>query len=454
MRWWRADSLHGRILRNIALGAVLAAACHALAAWQLYRAGSEALVHEGLAGQAGDLADALRFDDAGVAHLALDAHMQWGYDAFFRHLQYRVLDARGRVLLSSSADRGPLVRAGGRLVAAPDRFATTREGVAMQVVTVAANVEGRALWVQAARSDRFLALAEEALLPKMVEASVLAGALALLLFLVVVWTSLRSALRPVRFASAAASAIGPRNPSARVPGAGMPSEIAPLVEAVNAGLARLEAGYLAQQRFLANAAHELKTPLTLVRGRIELDGRPACRDAVLRELDGMARIVGQLLHLAEAADPASYRRGPVSLQALAERACRSVALLAEAKAVAIDIAFHGEAELVGDAEALLAAVRNLLENAVRHAPRRSRILVQIEDRELRVRDDGEGLSAEAIAHAFERFWRADRNGDGAGLGLAIVREVMDAHGGQAIARNRGDATGAEFVLAFPAQSPR
>jgi two-component system sensor histidine kinase QseC len=364
------------------------------------------------------------------------------------------MDARGRVLISSDADTMPLVREGERFVAAPDRFATTRDGEPMHVVTVRADVQGRALWIQAARSDRFLALAEEAMLPKMVEASLVAGGFALLLFVVVVWFSLRRALRPVRIASAAATRIGPRNPSARVPVAGMPSEIAPLVDAVNAGLARLEAGYLAQQRFLANAAHELKTPLTLVRGRIELDGRPECREAVMRELDGMARIVGQLLHLAEAADPASYRRGPVSLHALAERACRSVALLADDKRIAIDIAFHGEVALTGDAEALFAAIRNLLENAVRHSPRAGRILIGIEGRTLRVRDEGPGLSPDAIAHAFERFWRADRNDDGAGLGLAIVREVMEAHGGNVVARNRADVPGAEFVLALPAQSPR
>ena len=112
MRWLRAESLNGRILRNIGFGVVLAAACHALVAWQLYRAGSELLVHEGLTGQAEDLAEGLRFDGAGVPRLELEAHMQWGYDAFFRHLKYRVVDARGRVLLSSDADTMPLVREG------------------------------------------------------------------------------------------------------------------------------------------------------------------------------------------------------------------------------------------------------------------------------------------------------------------------------------------------------
>jgi hypothetical protein len=171
MRWLRAESLNGRILRNIGFGVVLAAACHALAAWQLYRAGSDLLVHHGLTGQAEDLADGLRFDAGGLPRLELQTHMQWGYDAYFRHLKYRVLDARGRVLLSSDGETTALVRDGEGFVAAPDRFATLRDGEPMHVVTVPANVQGRALWIQTARSDRFLARAEEAMLPKMVEAS-------------------------------------------------------------------------------------------------------------------------------------------------------------------------------------------------------------------------------------------------------------------------------------------
>lgn len=455
MRCLRADSLNARILRNLAFGMLLAMVCHGLAAWWLYRAGSEALVHGGLTGQAEDIADNLSFDAAGRPRLTIDTHMQWGYDAYWRHMTYRVLDAQGRVLLSSDAARVPLVRERGAFEPRFDRFVIARAGESMQVVTVPARVDGRALWIQAARSDRFLEIAEETIMPVMLETSLVAGGFALLLFAAVTWTSVRGALRPVRMAAAAAATIGPRNPSARVPSQAMPSDLAPLVDAVNAGLARLEAGYLAQQRFLANAAHELKTPLALVRGRIELDGRPACRAAVLRELDGMARIVGQLLHLAEAADPASYRRGPVLLQALVERACVSVAPMAVERRVAVDIAFHGESPLDGDGEALFAAIRNLLENAVRHSPQGGRVLMRIAGTTVVVRDEGRGLSPDALAHAFDRFWREDRNGDGAGLGLAITREVVEAHGGSVIARNRPDGTsGAEFVLTLPAQSPR
>jgi signal transduction histidine kinase len=447
------------------VGVLLAAACHAVAAFALYRIGSDLLVHNGLVGQAEDIAESARFDAGGHVYVWLDSHMQWGYSAHFRHLQYRVVDQDGHVLVASDGDYAPLHREGGAFEARRDRFRVVRDGEAMQVVTVPATIEGRAVWIQAARSDRFLALAEESILPVAFESSLLASGLALVLFASVVWWSVRRAMRPVREASATAQAIGPRNTAARVASQGLPSEIAPLVSSVNDALGRLEAGYRAQQRFIANAAHELKTPLALLRARIELDGRAPCRAASLREVDGMARIVGQLLHLAEAADPASYRRVPVAWHRLALQARASVAPLADAKRISIDIetvdAPHdlvghdvvGHA-LIGDAAALVAAVRNLLENAIRHSPCDDRVVLRIEGSRLTVRDRGNGLSAEARAHMFERFWRADRNGDGAGLGLAIVREVVEAHGGHVDARNRDDGPGAEVWIVLPRHSPR
>lgn len=455
MRWFRAASLKGRILRNVVAGALLAAACHAVAVSVLYRAGSEAMVHSGLEGQAEDIEERLSFDSQGAPVLALESHMQEGYDAYFLHLQYRVLDVGGRVLLSSHGDPYPLVRQGGAFVPGPDRFAIVRDGESMQVATVAALVDGRALWIQTGRSDRFLALTEEALLPVMVDTSLLAGAIALALFGTVVWISLVRALAPVRGASATAAGIGPRNPGARVRRNDLPDEILPLVDAVNGGLARLERAYLAQQRFIANAAHELKTPLALLRGRIELEGDARCKGTALAEIDAMARIVAQLLHLAEASDPSTYRRASFCLHAVASRARQLVAPAADARQIAIDVVASGLGPtLVGDASALVAAVRNLLENAVRHAPHGSVIEVQVDAGVLTVRDRGAGLSTEALNRMFERFWRADRNGEGAGLGLAIVREVVEAHGGEVSGRNRTDGAGAEFRIALPVQSPR
>ncbi|NUS60773.1 MAG: HAMP domain-containing histidine kinase [Lysobacter sp.] len=460
MRSWQPTSLNGRILRNVFVGVLLAAACHAVAAFAFYRVGSDLLVHNGLVGQAEDIAESARFDAGGHVYVWLDSHMQWGYSAHVRHLQYRVIDQEGHVLVSSDGDYQSLHREGGVFEARRDRFNIVRDGEAMQVVTVPATIEGRAVWIQAARSDRFLALAEESILPVVVESTLLAGGLALALFASVVWWSVRRAMRPVREASSTAQAIGPRNTAARIASQGLPSEIAPLVSSVNDALGRLETGYRAQQRFIANAAHELKTPLALLRARIELDGRAPCRAASLREVDGMARIVGQLLHLAEAADPASYRRVPIAWHRLALQARASVAPLADAKRISVDIetvdAPHDAVghDLVGDAAALVAAVRNLLENAIRHSPSDDRVVVRIEGSRLAVFDRGNGLSDEARAHMFERFWRADRNGDGAGLGLAIVREVVEAHGGQVDARNRDDGPGAEVWIALPRHSPR
>jgi two-component system, OmpR family, sensor histidine kinase QseC len=450
MRWClrRPDSLKGRILRDIGLGLLLAAAVQAVALTVLYRAGSEALVHNGLSGQAEDLVDHLSAP-GGVPRMTLHDTMHWGYDAYFRHLKYRVLDLQGRVLLSSELDRHALARTGDHVRLAPDRFASERHGVMLQAVTLPVEVDGHRFWIQAARSDKFLQLAEEAILPVVVDTAILACATALACFALFAWHGLHRALAPVRDASGAARAIGPDNASARLASDAMPSEIRPLAEAVNAGLARLEAGYRVQQRFLANAAHELKTPLTILRGRLELEVASPARRAALSEIDGMSRIVGQLLMLAEAADPGSYRRATVSLPQVAMRACALVAFVAEVRGVRFDVVLHESQTFVdGDEGALTTAVRNLLENAIRHSPRGGVVDIAIEADVLCVRDRGPGLPQGAEDLVFERFWRADRTGDGAGLGLSIVREVMQAHGGTASACNRKEGTGAEFRLAF------
>lgn len=132
-------------MRGLAFGLLLAIAVHAAATYGLYHAGSERLVANGLEGQAEDLAEGLVFERDGTLRVRLDPDMAWGYDAYFLHLRYRVLDANGRVLLSSDGDKRALIRDGGAFLARHERFEIARDGVTMHVVTVPAQVEGRTL---------------------------------------------------------------------------------------------------------------------------------------------------------------------------------------------------------------------------------------------------------------------------------------------------------------------
>ena len=426
MRWRLSTplSLRGRLLRDIALATAAACACYALAVFALYRGGTEALVSNGLDGQFEDLAEGLSVQADGTLHAGLRPWMQWAYTEYAAHAKYRVGDEEGHVVLSSETSREWLTPP------AEGRFTIVRDGLALEGVQHKLRLGGRDYTVQVVRSVHFLEMAEEAILPVVADTALIAGALACGVFALVVLSSVRRALAPLNRASRAAASIGPDAPSARVPGEGIPSEIRPLVDAVNAGLARLEAAYRSQQRFIANAAHELKTPLAILRARTEA---PDPDQAEMRQdIDRMARIVGQMLHLCEASDAQHYRMREADLRDIARNACEQMRFVAERRRVALALDFDdAPVPVTGDAGALAMAVRNLVDNALRHSPVGECVRVVVRDASVTVHDAGPGVPADEAPHVFERFWRADAAADGAGLGLAIVEEVMRAHGGRA-----------------------
>jgi two-component system sensor histidine kinase QseC len=447
-RMLRPRSLRGRLWRDAALGVLVAAACYAAALAAVAHAGSDWLARNGLEGQAEDVGEQLSRDADGALHVALGPRVAHLYAAHAAHLKYRILDAQGRTLVSSESSRLALARNGQAVALSADRFVFGNGGTRMQAVTVPFNFEGRPLWIQVARSDDFLDLAEQTTLPAMQEAALVCGGIALLVIVLGVGWSLPRALAPVRVLSEAAKNVGLSTLDAPLSRTATPTELLPLVDAMNGAFARVQEGYLAQSRFIANAAHELKTPLTILRGRCELHGAPA---EVLREIDHMARIVSQMLHLAEASYPGSYGAPTrVDLGDVARLAIAQLQFPADARGLDIALAVAGAPRtIMGHAPALTMAVRNLLENAIRHSPAGGRIEVVIEPRAISVTDAGQGLPEGPHARLFERFWRSDARGHGAGLGLSIVREVMHAHGGSATARARTDGPGAMFRLELP-----
>lgn len=450
-RWLRPTSLRARLVRDTLLAFMLASVFYVGVLQGIFREGSELMVRDGLLGQAEDLEDALRFDDTGAPLLALHEPMKWGYDAYFQNLKYRVLDGRGQVLLASDGGRSAFRRSGDAVRLTDDYFQTA-EG--LHVATLPVHGTHGPLFIQTARSDRFFDLTAEAMLPVVVETSTAVGAIALLLFGLVILVGVRFSLKPVRRASGEVEAINPQNLSARISTREMPAEILPLVDGINRSLGRIEDAFMVQQRFLANAAHELKTPLSILRGQVELRIAADDRAPLLQEIDTMARTVRQLLQLAEASDIGGYRFATLDLSGVAQEAVALVGSLATAARVGLVIE-HASADsrIQGDRAALQIALRNVLENAIYHSPPQSLVDIRIGDGWVSVRDTGIGLSDEAREHLFERFWRLDRSGSGTGLGLSIVREIMDAHHGDVIASNARAGPGAVFTLTFP-RTPR
>lgn len=248
-----------------------------------------------------------------------------------------------------------------------------------------------------------------------------------------IWLVLGRALHPVAQLRDAAAAVAHTGGGGTLPVPATP-ELGALARTLNDMLDRLDAASTRQRSFVGDAAHELRSPVATLRTTLEVaaahpDGYPPAElvEDLLPEVLRMQALVDDLLLLARVgATPAVHR--PVDLAAVAADGVRGAGA-GRPPGVAVDVSGAGTA--VGDAAALARVVRNLVENAQRHA--RSRVRVLVAPGEVRVEDDGPGIPAADRDRVFERFVRLDdarpRGGGGTGLGLAIAREVAREHDG-------------------------
>jgi signal transduction histidine kinase len=260
----------------------------------------------------------------------------------------------------------------------------------------------------------------------------------------------RGALLPLRQASKIAQQIGPARADVRLPVNEIPSEVRPLVAAVNQAFDRLDQGFRIQREFTADAAHELRTPLSVLRTRVDTLDEPGIAQALYQDIEAMRRIVGQLLDIAEldafTIDP--HERADAHgvctevaefVAPLALKQGREIALLGASKPVWVK----------GNAEMMKRAIRNLAENAIKHAPAGTVVEFVVEESgTVRVLDRGPGISEEERDLIFRRFWRRDRSQPGnTGLGLSIVRRIVELHHASIDVESR-ICGGAQFSIHF------
>jgi signal transduction histidine kinase len=255
-------------------------------------------------------------------------------------------------------------------------------------------------------------------------------------------------LRGIRPLAAAAAAIDGSEPSRRLPEQKVMVELLPIVHAFNGALDRLEEMLERRRRFMADAAHELRTPLAVLTTHVEtlppVPGKAELQRGVFR----LSELVGQMMDAERMHGPGS-RREPLDLAAVVRNAATEVTPLA--LAAGYDLSFAAEAEptiIIGDAHAVKRAVTNLLGNAVAHGGGSGEIQVHVgADASVEVADQGPGVSDAGREWVFEPFHRERWDRDGCGLGLHLVREIMRAHGGLAEILPSGE--GARFRLSFP-----
>ena len=282
--------------------------------------------------------------------------------------------------------------------------------------------------------------------------------------LAVGWVVAGRVLAPIGRITAVAREIQATDLSRRIHLRGPDDELKQLADTFDAMLARLDAAFAAQQQFVADASHELRNPLAIIRTNADVALANPAQDpedlrhaivVVKRASDRMARLVDDLLALAHREVP-SFEREPVDLSAAVAEASDEFVVPAAARGLRLDRAIGPGVVVVGDRDALKRAVANLLENAVRLAPAGSTVRLAVGSERGRVwvavADEGPGIPPEDQPRVFDRFWRADkarsRADGGSGLGLAIVRQIAASHGGEVQLQSRV-GVGSTFTIWLP-----
>lgn len=368
----------------------------------------------------------LALSPAGVS-VQLEQQLADSYDAMTKDSAYVVRDSAGSVVAHS-----PPGEALQLLLSSSDPNASSPEldSIGLQRARRTIDHNGVSFTIDAALSSRMVNAFRAYAGSLYLESAVFTTSLAIAVFSLLVYLTTTRMLRPLVRASEKVEMIGPRHLAGRVPLEGMPKEMVPLITALNDALDRLEQGYKVQREFLGAAAHELKTPLALLQAEVQLSDMPN-KALVLQDIQLMGRQVHQLLHLAEASELHNYELSQISVSEVIGEAVAYMSRVADQKTVYLSILDLARAPsmVVADRGALFVLARNLLENAVHHSPAGSVVSIEVGSGFFSVKDEGPGVASGSELKIFERFWRAsDNDSEGAGLGLAICKEICNAHG--------------------------
>jgi two-component system heavy metal sensor histidine kinase CusS len=331
------------------------------------------------------------------------------------------------------------------------------QGRLFSLVTIAHDAAGNHFTIQVAQDrteDEKFMKQFAALLTAVLAMGVAASA-------IIAWSVTKRGLRPLGKMTRALKRAGPKQLHERVAAVGWPRELQPLAVAFDDMLARLEDSFVRLSQFSADIAHELRTPIANIRGEAEValtrsrsvEEYREVIESTIAECQHLGHIVDNLLFLARTEAAESHlERTSFDGRAAIEKIAAFHELIAEEQQLTIHC--RGEATFVADEMLFSRAVTNLVENAVRHTSAGGTIEVTIANQgaagEVSVKDNGSGIGLEHLPRVFDRFYRSDssRSSEGVGLGLALVKSIMDLHGGSArIESNPGQGT--KVTLAFP-----
>jgi two-component system sensor histidine kinase TctE len=443
-------SIRRRLLAFLIVSLLLAVSAAAVVTYRVALSAANDAYDRSLLDPVFDIADNVVVDASG-AHVDLPQ----------KALEALVFDQVDKVMYQVRSANNALVSGVDDLPAAPNLapgehrfFDATYQGAPIRVAALRAR-NGSVVQVGETRHKRNR-LVGEILVAELVPTTLIAlGAVAL------AWLGVTRGLRPLEHLRTELLERSPRD-LRPIPEGVAPVEVAPVVTAFNQLLDHLRDANVMQQRFLANAAHQLRTPLAGLQMHLELLLRRELPPEVRRELERMhtatvraSRLATQLLALAkaESAPELSKEFKAVDLRTIASAAARDWA--PKAMAQDIDLGFSlAPALLAGDPMLLPQMLDNLIDNALRYTPAGGTVTVTTGSEDgapyLCVEDTGPGIPAAETSKVRERFYRiAGTPGEGSGLGLAIVQEVVDRHGGVLEIDARGELPGTRIRISFP-----
>lgn len=296
---------------------------------------------------------------------------------------------------------------------------------------------------------------------------VLGGLIIALCFIALASISLaRAALGPIAEITRAAGEISGEDLAKRLNWKKRPDELGALAQTFDDMLGRLEAAFARERRFIADASHELKTPLTVINANAQMLSRWGAQDAdimreslatIKNESAAMARVINAMLTLAKTENPETLSLERVNLRELVSEVGSALRPTAAAKGIALNVEADVDAAVRGEFGLLRQLVTNLTENAIKFTDRGAVTLGVVKDNgaaTLIVRDTGAGIPADAVPHIFERFYRADparsRVVEGMGLGLAVVNSIVRVHHGRIHVVSEMEQ-GTTFTVDLPSQ---
>lgn len=444
-------SLVMRLTRRLVLGTLVLTLANVALVMGYYSLDRAELQREKISRQVGRMEAALSRDAAGRLQFRPSDRLIHDFRDFPTAYAYRIVDHDGTIVSEANADLvPPEVWAA---VAASDAGSSTVDHGGRQVLVGAQKVQvggmpARIGFASAGDPSGLILLVYFDELFVHVFVALLPFALCLLL--VNLWT-VRQSMRPLLEASRTARETGHGARIRRLPTEGLPGEVFDLVEAINGALGRLEAALEAERAFTAEAAHALRTPVAVLAARVE-QGGPAAESSLGRDVAAISRLIEQMLSAAQAdtlvVDP-SMR---TDLATVARAVVADMAPLAIAAGRQLAVEGADRTVVVGDADAIAHALRNLVENAVRFTPEGSEVVVRVDPPgQLSVRDHGPGIPPAERDLVFRRFWRAGASDLGqTGLGLAIVKRITDAH---RAAITIGDASGGGALITLGFEAP-